>query len=138
MSIRILFLDLNGTVIDDWESSYVGVQAIFNKYCVACPSLDAYIRKVALTGDYHGFYIDNGVNATRDDLYKIYTPAYREHAVEAVVMPNVHGTLESIKSLGVGIHLLTAARKDFAEVLVEQANIYKFCDEINGYYGRSN
>lgn len=131
MLIKILFLDLNGTVIDDWDSSYVGVQAIFKKYQTQCPSLDTYIRKVALTGDYHGFYIDNGVKATRDDLYEIYTPSYRKHAGEAVVMPNVHDALEAIKSLGVEIHLLTAARKDFAEVLVKQANISQFCDAFH-------
>jgi len=127
MAIKLLFLDLNGTVVDDWESSYAGVQAIFAHYNKPCPTIGEYIEQAAATGDYHSFYTNNCIRATRDELYAIYSPAYSEHAGEVVVMPHVGNVLRRLNCLGVEIHLLTAARKDFAEPLMLAAGIEDCC-----------
>lgn len=128
MSHRVLFLDLNGTMLDDWQPSYAGVRAIFDHYERPCPTMADFIRGVAHTGDYHGFYVHNGIDVTRDELYALYVPAYHAHQDEIELVPGVHDTLTRIKDAGVELHVVTAARKDFAERLILQARIGHYCD----------
>lgn len=131
MKHRVLLLDLNGTVIDDWEASHAGVRAIFAHHKKRCPTLNEYIRAVAITGDYHAFYVDNGVNVGRDELYEIYLPAYHAHQSDVELIPGVHETLKDLKRAGIEIHIVTAARKDFAEHLIEVADIAKYCESFH-------
>jgi hypothetical protein len=42
----ILFLDLNGTCVDDWESLYGGVRAIFQYFNKPIPPLAEYVRAI--------------------------------------------------------------------------------------------
>ncbi|OHA84253.1 MAG: hypothetical protein A2408_00120 [Candidatus Yonathbacteria bacterium RIFOXYC1_FULL_52_10] len=128
MAHKVLFLDLNGTVIDDWNPSYAGVRAIFDHYELPCPTLASFIRGVAHTGDYHGFYVQNGIDVSRDELYTLYIPAYHAHQDAIELVPGVHEALERIRNAGVEIHIVTAARKDFAEHLIDKANIAKYCE----------
>lgn len=128
MSHRVLFLDLNGTLIDDWIPSYAGVRAVFDHYELPCPTLADFIRGVAHTGDYRGFYLDNGIEATRDELYEVYIPAYHAYQDELELMLGVHPALAQLQGAGIEMHIVTAARKDFAEHLILQAHIAPYCD----------
>lgn len=128
----MLFLDLNGTIIDDWDSFFVGVSATFKHYGVKCPSLEECIRIIASSGDYLEFYRKYGITSIeRDDLYKIYAPAYYAHKDDVKLIPHVYKTLEYLKNSGVEIHIVTAARKDLAEYLIYEANLEQYCDGIH-------
>lgn len=129
--IRVLFLDLNGTSVDDWELSHAGVVAIFKEYRKPAPSITEYISAVATNGGYHQFYEDRGIYATRDELYAIWTPAYYAHMAEVRVISGLHTTLAMLKDAGVEIHLVSAARKDFAEPLVEAAMLQGYCESMH-------
>ena len=129
--IRVLFLDLNGTCVDDWESSYAGVRAIFDTHRKPLPSIEEYISAVAQDGGYHKFYEDRGVCATRDELYEIYQPAYYAHMEEVVITPELHMALNALKNVGVEIHLISAARGDFAQPLVEAASLTQYCESMH-------
>ena len=61
MTTNVLFLDLNGTCVDDWEPLYAGVQAIFGTYHLPCPSLETFVRTVGVTGDYQSFYVNRNI-----------------------------------------------------------------------------
>lgn len=125
--LKLVFLDLNGTIVDDWDVSHVAVAAIFKHYGKPCPSLEEYVAAVATSGDYHRFYLSHGIQATREELYAIYSPAYYAHRQEAVVIPGACDFAEWLTETGVEVHLLTAARRDFAEPLVDAAGIGPYC-----------
>lgn len=130
-SLKIVFLDLNGTVVDDWDVSYAAVRAIFAHHGKEVPPLAQYAEAMASNGDYHNFYLSHGINTTRDELYEIWTPAYRAHRREAVVVPGVRAFVRMLVKSGVEVHLLTAARRDFAEPLVQEAEIEQWCAALH-------
>ena len=131
MHIKLLFLDLNGTCVDDWEAVYLAVNAVFDHYGIDCPPMENFIRTVAQNGDYLSFYRNHGITASREDLYKIYLPVYKEHTPEVVVMDSIHDSLDMIQRSGVEIHILTAARKDLACRLIEMADIGQYCEAFH-------
>lgn len=128
---KILFLDLNGTSVDDWDLSYAGVKAIFEAYKKPVPSIEEYVNAVALNGGYLQFYLDRGISATRDDLYTIFTPAYHALMGELRVTPGLHTTLRVLKDVGVEIHLISAGQRDFAEPLVRAALLTEYCESMH-------
>jgi len=131
MSTRMLFLDVNGTVLDDWEPAFEALAAVLDHFGGERPTLETYIREVGQDGDYRGFYRRRGIYESRDVLYKVFLPAYRAHAREIRLMPGVHDALRDIKQSGVEIHILTAARKDFIEPLLVQAGVHELCDSYH-------
>ncbi len=128
---KVLFLDLNGTSVDDWDLSYAGVKAIFGAYKKPVPSIEEYVSAVASDGGYLQFYLDRGINATRDNLYTIFTPAYHALMKELRVTPGLHTTLRILKDAGVEIHLISAGQKDFAEPLVTRASLQGYCESMH-------
>lgn len=125
--LKLIFLDLNGTVVDDWDCSYAAVRAIFTHYGKTCPPFPEYIMAVSENGDYHNFYLRNGIHATRSELHDIFIPAYLAHREEMVVTPGAQQFVGDMVRMGVEVHLLTAARRDFAEPLVEASGIGEHC-----------
>lgn len=130
-NLKMVFLDLNGTVVDDWDVGYAAVCAIFAHYSKRVPSLVEYAEAVAGNGDYYDFYVSHGIKATREELYEIWIPAYRAHRREAVVVPGVRSFVQALVWCGVEVHLLTAARRDFAEPLVREAKIEQWCAALH-------
>lgn len=129
--LSLVFLDLNGTVIDDWDASYAATRATFVHFNRPCPTIGEYIAEVAITGDYHAFYTNRGIDATRDARYEIFLPAYYKHQRDVVVMPGVLSFAETLHRRGVEIHLLTAARRDFAEPLVQSSGVDRYCSAFH-------
>jgi len=132
MAIRMVFLDLNGTIVDDWPSSYAGVCAVFTTHGLPCPTLDEYIRFVALSGDYLSFYQAHGLaHVDREAIYNTYMPAYHGHANEVRVANGAYDVLETLLSLRIEVHIVTAAGKDLAEHLVEATRIRAYCENVH-------
>jgi len=128
---KVLFLDLNGTLVDDWEQVYIGMKALFNFYGKPVPSLRELIESVAFNGDYTSFYRDRGIGNDGMDLHDVYLPAYQKVIGKVSVSPFLHEVLTKLKEAGVEIHLLTAARGDFAQKLVDRADIAKYCEAFH-------
>jgi len=133
MNIKILFLDFNGTLINDWASSFAGMRAIFKKFNKPCPSLEEYIRSVAFLGDYIKFYYNHGIGefVGKEELYNIYIPAYYAHIKNPKIIPGVHDTLTKFKQEGIEIHIITAAAEDFAGDLIEAVNVAQYCSSFH-------
>ena len=129
MTIKVVKVDFNGTIIDDWKTAYAGSCAVLEYYGFSIPSFDEYVRTLALTGDYYGYYAQHGNVGTRDEVYKIFIQAYNEHASEVKVFEGVYRALDSIMSAGIEIQLVTAAREDFAGPLVSAIGIDIFLTE---------
>ena len=125
------FLDLNGTIIDDWGAVYAGARNIF-KYCgKEFPSGSEHINTVARDLDYMSFYIDHRIDITRAELHELFVPAYQAHSGEVTVIDGVHEFLNTMLKFGVEIHIVTAAPRELAEPLIQNINISKFCDAIH-------
>lgn len=129
--MKILFLDLNGTCVDDWDASFAGVAAIFKEYKKKCPPIEEYIQAVAFNGGYREFYIARGIMASRDELYAIYKPAYWQYQSVIRLTPNLHTTLAVLREADVEIHLVTAASDDFAKPIVVMAGLEEYCNSFH-------
>lgn len=132
--IRLLFLDLNGTLVDDWGASHAGACACMRHFGIREPTLTEYILGVSGDGDYKKYYADLGITADRDALYEIFLPAYRTHTrcfTTVQVFPGVHETLEALQERGVEVHILTAARADLAERLIDTVGIRGYCSNFH-------
>lgn len=127
----IVFIDVNGTALDDWPAVVHGVNGVLAHYSVPRVSAEAYISEVARCGDYERFYRVRGIRASRDRLYELFLPAYRRHLHEVSLMPGVHEALARIARGGYEVHILTAARKDFVEPLLTAAGIHELCDSCH-------
>ena len=128
---KVLFLDLNGTLVDDWGQAYTGMKAIFDHYDRPAPSLKEFIKAVAFNGDYTSFYNKHEIGKDGMDLHDVYLPAYHRVINDVSVVPFLHEVLEELKKAGVEIHLLTAARRDFADRLVELSGVAKYCEAFH-------
>src|SRR3989344_4058699 len=133
MKCEILFLDLNGTLIDDWEASFAGVVAIFREHNKSIPQIEEYIRAVALHGDYKQFYVTHGIEVGRNDLYRTFIPAYHQHLNGKIcLMPGVVEGLKQIRTKIKEIHIITAGRKEgFGEYLLSRTGIQECCDSFH-------
>ena len=125
-SIKVLKVDFNGTIIDDWHSAYIASCAVLEYYGYNIPTFDEYVRELALSGDYYAYYARRGKIGTRDEVYKIFIKAYAEHSAGIQVFAGVHEAFKSIVESGIEIHLVTAAREDFAGRLVDKTGINKY------------
>ena len=125
-TIKVLKVDFNGTIIDDWQSAYTASSAVLEYYGYDIPLFDEYVRELALSGDYYGYYARRGKIGSRDEVYQIFIKAYAEHSSGIQVFTGVHEALENIVESGVEIHLVTAAREDFAGRLVDKTGINKY------------
>lgn len=80
--IKILALDFNGTMFDDFKVIWEGVRAIFTHYGLEAPHPDIYRAEV--TNRFLDFYHRHGVppSATADDLRRIWRPTVERHLHE--------------------------------------------------------
>jgi len=106
--------------------------SVFIEHCLTCPSLRDFVTHVAHTGDYLSFYREHGLpEATRDELHAIYLPTYRGSLHTVKTMPGVIYTLQELHQNNTEVHLLTAARKDMADMLIDHAGIRQNCDDFH-------
>ena len=87
------------------------------------PAFDEYVRELALSGDYYGYYTRRGKIGSRDEVYQTFIKAYNEHISDVKVFEGVYKALDIIVQSDIDIHLVTAAREDFAGPLVDYLNI---------------
>lgn len=126
--LRIAFLDVNGTVVDDWQAAYGAVCAVFEHYAKAVPTLDAYAHMVGNSGDYHEFYRAHGIDETRDELYKTWLPGYLALKHTVRVVEGLDQLVAALTAAEVEIHVLSAARRDAISWLVEMAGLARVCE----------
>lgn len=128
MSAQILFLDVNGTILDDWGVAFEALAVVLDHFGVPRPTIEEYVYEVGVDGDYRGFYQRRGIHSSRAELYAMFLPAYKAHLQELRLMPGVHDALHKMKDAGTEIHILTAARKDFIEPMLVSAGVHDLCD----------
>ncbi len=126
---RLVLVDLNGTALNDWPHAYAATRAVFEHYGIPCPTLEMCVRMVAHTGDYHEFYQQHGIDAGRDKIHEIFIPAYRRSGIPPLTEGVVRGIV-ALRTRGIGVHLLTAAREELALPTLEQCGIVDIFEEI--------
>ncbi len=98
MAIRMVFLDLNGTLIDDWPSHEAGIQAVFRTNGLPEPALAEFLRFVSQTGDYLSFYHKHGLaHLDKDTIYDVYHASYQEHQEMVRLVPGALQTLRELR-----------------------------------------
>ena len=124
--IKIVKVDFNGTIINDWKSAHAGMAKIFETYGVPPPTMVEFIHEVGVTGDFFAFYLNHGIQASQDTFYSIFIPAYRKAQLNATIFPGLHDAFEAIVGAGIEIHLVTSARADLIIPLIEEVKIDSF------------
>jgi len=126
MRIKHLFVDLNGTILDDWKILYRAIRVIFETSPDLCPSLQDYIRKVANNGKYFDTCRSFGATQTSEEMLSVILETYRAVTKE-IAAPFIRETLSILTAQGVTIHVLTSAETSHAKHLFEVAEIASFC-----------
>ncbi len=128
--VDVVFLDLNGTLVHDWDASYAGAVACFEACGVAPPSCAEYIDAVSHNGDYLQFYRNREVYIDRHSLFSIFLPAYKaciHTGAQERVFPGVHKTLEVLHERRIEVHIITAAPSGLAFWLIDEIGLHERC-----------
>ncbi len=117
--IRHIFVDWNGTQIDDMREAYSATCNVTRHCNLPTIGHDAFVQHIIeCNGDWIVCFQRLGVSLTAADIRKLYIPAYLKHSETIAPAQGVRETLHALRSKGVRIHLLTAAHA----ALVEQVS----------------
>lgn len=125
---KVAFLDVNGTLLDDWKPGYEALVYVLEHFGKKRIPIHEYIREVGADGDYHGLYKRRGITASHDEVHKIFMPVYHQHAGEIRVMTGAHELIEALRTHCYEVHIVTAARRDFIEPILQTTGLSKHCD----------
>ena len=122
--MKILFCDLNGTVLDDvpvWEKAMRAMFLIENK---EPPTISEYFAEY--DGDYLAPYRTRGVTTPTEELNAIYRRVYAEHMESVQMFAGVKKTLKELRERGVLLALLTGQEMNLAIPVLERLNMYHY------------
>ena len=120
--MKILFCDLNGTLIDDtriWEESF---RALFHFHGKKPPTIGQYFSELE-TGDYLEVYRRRGIMAPREELNAMYEAEYKKRAHTVELYPHVRETLQFLFERRVILALITAQPQAIALPMLEKFKI---------------
>lgn len=121
--MRILFCDLNNTIIDDmpiWENA---MRKTFLASGKNPPTIEEYFRE--LKGDYLEIYRKRGILASREELNEIYEKEYERQLKNIKLFPDVKETLINLHERDVYLALITIQKEKLAVPLLKKLGIYK-------------
>ncbi len=132
--LQIVFLDVNGTAIDDWIAIHAAVCAVFEQYGKTPPTIEEYARVIGTAGDYKEWYEMHDIVATREELYAHWSPGYAAHEHTIRVVAGLPQFIAALKERNVELHVLSSARRDVIEHLVERAGLGSGICEAHHYH----
>ncbi len=132
MTIRHVFLDWNGTHIDDFPQAHVAASAVLRFCKIGLVSQNDFLHSiVARSGDWYAFFQQTGVSLSRDEIRNIYIPAYLEQAENIVCMKGVRETIQTLRNSKIRIHLLTAAQKELVHPILQTVGLHALHHEMH-------
>ena len=123
MALELLFVDGNGTVLDDWRAAHAGAIATLRAYGKEFVPLEVYAREIGEGVSWHEFYECRGIDPHYHDLYPIFSPAYHACLEGIHLMDGAYDALSYIRDAGIAIHLLTAAPEDLIKPVLERYDV---------------
>ncbi len=132
MAIRHVFLDWNGTHIDDFPQAHVAANAVLRSCKLGLVSQNDFLHTIiARSGDWYAFFQQNGVSLSRDEMRKIYIPAYLEQVKNIVCIKGVRETIQILHKKGIRIHLLTAAQRELVHPVLRTVGLRALHHEMH-------
>lgn len=122
--MKMVFLDWNGTLLNDVPIWYAAVLNIFSHFGKEPPSIPEYFTE--LECDLERIYTSRGISATREELNVMYRAYYMKHMREAHLAAGARDALRKLKKHGVGIWLLTAQEEDLTTPLLKKFRIVSY------------
>jgi HAD superfamily hydrolase (TIGR01509 family) len=122
-TMKILFCDWNGTLLDDMPIWDEAIRKTFLTFGVEPPTIAEYFQEFE-SGDYQEVYRKRGITASREKLNAIYEPAYEERLSGVMLFPKVAKTLQRLHKNGVHLILITAQKKTHVVHLLNKFGIY--------------
>ncbi|TSC82741.1 MAG: Uncharacterized protein G01um101420_99 [Parcubacteria group bacterium Gr01-1014_20] len=118
-SPKLAALDWNGTTLNDRNSAWRGIKAIFNHYQIQAPQADNFFD--SSQPDYLPVYHQHGIpkHASKDDLNKIWQRHYGDYTSDGQLREGVIELLEFLKNLGIKTAIISA---EFGPVLEKRLN----------------
>src|SRR3989344_1993991 len=127
---NMVLLDWNGTIVDDMLIWHQSMGKIFEPYGIQPPSAGEYFQKLAELKDYPAVYHSMGINLSGPELNRIYSEEYQKHLNEIKLFPEVKETLETLKSRGVVLGIITAQLGPLFDALFTRLGLEKYFDEV--------
>lgn len=125
---RMLIYDWNNTVLDDMLVWYGAVCEIFRVFQKIPPSMQEWFQEFC--GDYLAVYRSRGIEASRDELNRIYTDYYKLHSDEAKLFPDARIALQSFRLQNRTLGLLTAQHEELADPLLKKFRLLRTFDSV--------
>lgn len=108
-NVNAVLLDWDGTVVDSMPRQYEKIRALFERYQVEPPSLEAFCR--TLRAPFEEFYPKYGLNAPYSDLMDFFFGAYTKDDA-APVYPDFKPFLERALGARLRVGVVSAGKTD--------------------------
>ena len=128
--LKALFIDWNGTLLNDLSVSYASMAAIFTEYGIAAPTLDEY--RHVITSDFLDFYHRRGVPSSTDrpSLNRHRLAFMESHWNDSALMPGALEVLTHAQSLGLIVALVSAEHAPILARRLGQFSIGQYFDHV--------
>jgi len=110
IKIEVVLFDWNNTIVNDFGVWWNAIRETFRVFGKKEPTIREYFE--GLTGDYLDFYKQRGINASREELNKIYEASYERRINEIILFPGVKEFFDFLNRRLIAVGLVTQ-QKDF-------------------------
>ena len=124
MKKKLVLFDWNGTLLDDVPFFWGAILDTFRAFGTEAPSMEDFFRE--LKDDYYEIYASRGITAPREELNKVFKPAYLKLAENAVLHPHVAETLELLSYLNIPTGLITMQQEELASPVLKARGILNY------------
>ncbi|MDA2921800.1 HAD hydrolase-like protein [Patescibacteria group bacterium AH-259-L07] len=121
---KTVFLDWNGTLLNDTKIWWDSITEIFRIFNIVPPTVEEYFTE--LGGDYLDIYRSRGIFASRDELNEIYGTYYNAHIHKAELYPTARTTLQLLSQSKTTLDLISTQQEELALPLLETFDIVEF------------
>lgn len=123
--IRHIFLDWNGTHIDDMRAAYEAACHVLQHCRLSPVGCDTFVQHlVEHGGNWMMCFEHLGISLDAQEIRKLYIPAYLKRAETIGPVKGVRETLQTMRGNNIRLHLLTAAHAKLVEPMLRRIDTY--------------
>lgn len=129
MTIKLVAFDWNGTLVNDCEWIFEGIQEIFKHFGKPIPHIDEYRDEIS--NDYLPFYRKRGIEASRETLNEIMNGKLRTMRPPQL-FPDTRSTLKFFNMKGIALALITLRDIEALKQDLELHRLLSAFDSVRG------
>lgn len=129
MIIKVIAFDWNGTLVNDCEWIFEGIEEIFRHFGKPVPHIEEYQEEIS--NDYLPFYRKRGIEASREALNEIMNGKLATMPPPQL-FPDTRSTLRFFKAKGVVLALITLRDIESLNQDLELHNLSSVFDSVRG------